>query len=127
MESEGIAAVHAFIDAFNKQDHSAHARALNYPHSRLAGGHFLTVDSPEKFTEISARGEVRLAEEGWHHTVVRSLDVIHSGTDKVHIALTIDRCRENGEVYNSFDTFWIATCQEGHWGIQFRSSFLGTS
>lgn len=124
MESEGQSAVHAFIDAFNKQDHEAHARSLNYPHIRLANGRYLRVDSAEEFTQISAKGEARLVEEGWHHTVVRSMEVIHAGPDKEHIALTIDRCRENGEVYNSFDTFWIATCQEGHWGIQFRSSFL---
>ena len=62
MESEGITAVNAFIDAFNKQDHEAHASALNYPHIRLANGHFLNVDSREKFREISEKGEVRLAE-----------------------------------------------------------------
>ena len=69
MESEGIAAVHVFVDAFNRQDHEAHARALNYPHVRLANGRFLNVDSKEQFREISVKGEVRLAEEGWHHCI----------------------------------------------------------
>ena len=40
------------------------------------------------------------------------------------MSLTIHRCHEDGSVYNTFDTLWIATCDDGHWGIQFRSSYL---
>ncbi|MBT3533472.1 MAG: hypothetical protein HN478_06315, partial [Rhodospirillaceae bacterium] len=49
---------------------------------------------------------------------------IQSGPDKVHLRLEIDRCHEDDTVYNKFDTLWIATRQDGHWGIQFRSSYL---
>ncbi len=37
-----------------------------------------------------------------------------------------DHERLAGTVYNQFETFWIATCQDTHWGIQFRSSYLIT-
>ena len=124
MKSGGEKAVHEFIDAFNAQNHQALAGALNYPHIRIAGGRYVTVDSSQQFAELSAEGEARLTAEGWHHTLIRSMEVVHKGDEKEHIALTIDRCRENGEVYNSFDTLWIVTLQDGHWGIQFRSSFL---
>ena len=53
-----------------------------------------------------------------------SVQVVHSGEDKVHVAIRNDRCRADGTVYNQFDTLWIATLQDGHWGIQFRSSYL---
>ncbi|MDP6377067.1 MAG: hypothetical protein QF921_08990 [Pseudomonadales bacterium] len=121
---QASAAVQAFIDAFNAQDHVALASSLNYPHVRLARGRFVTIESAGEFAERSRSIEPRLAEEGWHHTVVRALKVLHAGADKVHIALGIDRCREDGEVYNQFDTLWIATLMDGHWGIQFRSSYL---
>ena len=125
MSSEsGAGSVRAFIDAFNAQDHAALAATLNYPHVRLARGRFVTIDSAQDFENLSRANEPRLREEGWHHTVIRSLEVLHAGPDKVHIALGIDRCREHGEVYNEFDTFWIATLVDGHWGIQFRSSYL---
>lgn len=120
----GIEAVEAFIGSFNAQDHKRHADTLNYPHIRLAGGKFTTIDSAETFIEGCRRNESRLHEEGWHHTVVAGLEVIHAGTDKVHMAIRNDRCRADGTVYHTFNTFWIATLQDGHWGIQFRSSFL---
>ena len=121
---EGIKVVHAFIDAFNAQDHERRARTLNYPHVRLANGVFATIESPDVFIERNTRGEALLREEGWHHTRVASLEVVHAGIDKVHLALRNDRCHEDGTAYHSFDTFWIATLVDGHWGIQFRSSFL---
>jgi hypothetical protein len=120
----GIAAVHAFIETFNAQDHERHADTLNYPHIRLANGKFSTIENVEVFTAASRRGEAALQKEGWHHTTVASLEVVHSGEDKVHLAIRNDRCHEDGTVYHSFDTFWIATLVDGHWGIQFRSSFL---
>ena len=126
-EKAAIAVVHAFIETFNAQDHERHAETLNYPHIRLANGRFTRIENAEIFVEISKRGESMLAQEGWHHTTVASLEVLHSGNDKVHIALRNDHCRADGPVYHSFDTFWIATLVEGHWGIQFRSSFLHAS
>ena len=124
MESNGVTTARAFIAAFNAQDHSALAATLNYPHKRLANGRFWQVDSAGEFVANSAKNESRLKDEGWDHTTIRSVQVVHRGEDKEHIALTIDRRDADGHVYNSFDTFWIATLQDGHWGIQFRSSFL---
>ena len=126
-EKAAIAVVHVFIDTFNAQDHERHAKTLNYPHIRLANGRFTRIENANVFIAGSKRGESMLEQEGWHHTTVASLAVVHSGNDKVHIALRNDRCHADGSVYHSFDTFWIATLVEGHWGIQFRSSFLHTS
>jgi hypothetical protein len=119
-----IAAAQAFIDAFNAQDHAALANTLNYPHTRLAIGRFMTFESAEDFIKRSQLGKAHLEKEGWHHTVMKSADVIHSGDDKVHLSLHIERCHEDGTVYNRFDTLWIVTLLDGHWGVQFRSSFL---
>ncbi len=123
-EEQAVATAHAFIDAFNAQDHERLAHTLNYPHIRLANGRFVTIDNAEQFVKGSIRGGPYLADEGWHHTVVVSLEIVHSAEDKVHIAIRNDRCHEDGSVYLSFDTLWIATRQDGHWGIQFRSSYL---
>ena len=101
-----------------------HARALNYPHVRLAKGKFARLKSGEQFAKLSAVNEARLRAAGWDHTVVRSLDIVHEGEDKVHIAITNDRCHADGTLYNTFDTLWVATCVDGHGGIQFRSSYL---
>ena len=123
-EAEGVAAARAFIAAFNAQEHEALADTLNYPHVRLANGRFVTVESRDEFVKRSESGKGRLEAEGWDNTVVRSIEVVHAGEDKVHLAMTIDRRHADGRVYNSFETLWIATRQDGHWGIQFRSSYL---
>jgi len=82
------------------------------------------VDSAEQFESTSELGEPILEAEGWHHTEVSSLEVIHSTSDKEHISLRVDRYNQEGSMYNSFNTLWVATLVGGHWGIQFRSSFL---
>jgi len=119
-----MARARAFIAAFNAQDHAALAETLNYPHMRLANGTFQTIPSLEAFIEGSRRGRAGLEAEGWDHTVAASVEVVHEGPDKVHLAITNDRCRPDGSVYNRFETLWIVTLQEGHWGVQFRSSYL---
>ena len=103
----GIEAVEAFIHTFNAQDHERHAETLNYPHIRFANGKFTTIENAEAFIAGSQRGEARLQEEGWHHTVVASLEVVHAGEDQVHIAIRNDRCRADGTVYHSFDTSFL--------------------
>ncbi len=113
-----------FIDTFNAQDHAGLAATLNYPHTRLANGRFVTIADRAEFAALSERNRTRLDAEGWHHTVLTSITVVHAGVDKVHMSLAIDRCHEDGTVYNQFDTLWIATLQDDHWGIQFRSSYL---
>ncbi len=86
-EKAAIAVVHAFIDTFNAQGHERHAKTLNYPHIRLANGRFTRIENANVFIARSKRGESMLEQEGWHHTTVASLEVVHSGNDKVHIAL----------------------------------------
>ena len=123
-EKAAIDAANAFMDAFNAQDHEALAATLNYPHVRLATGRFMTVDSHDDFVKMARGNRKHLEAEGWHHTVNTHLSVVHSGEDKVHLSLAHDRCHEDGTCYLTFDTLWIATLQDGHWGIQFRSSYL---
>ena len=114
----------AFIEAFNNQDHHELAGTLNYPHIRLALGRFYTISSKEDFINLSQNSEEALRKEGWDHTVVESMETVHEGDDKVHLAIKNHRIDESGAIYNSFDTLWIVTLDHDHWGIQFRSSYL---
>jgi len=119
-----IKAVNAYIDAFNQEDIDAMSASFNFPHVRLARGRFYTFDSADQFNKQSERLADSLAAEGWHHTVVESAEIIHDGEEKVHVAMTVSRRNAADETYNRFNTLWIATLQDGHWGIQFRSSYL---
>ena len=123
-DNPGLLAARAFLDAFNAQDHEALAASLNYPHVRLANNQFRTVDSAADFAAASRNSETHLRAEGWAYSVLESAEVVHEGEDKVHMALVMARRDKDGTVYNRFDTFWVATLEDGHWGIRFRSSFL---
>ena len=114
----------AFVVAFSDQDHQRLAGTLNYPHVRLAEGRFHTFDSAEAFIERSRRVAPRLVEENFGYSNLRELEPFQIGPDKVHLRIINDRHHPDGEVYLSFNTLWIATLQDGHWGIQFRSSYL---
>ena len=114
----------AFIRAFNDQDHDKLAETLNYPHIRLAKGYFHTISTKEDFITLSQNSQEALKKEGWDHTVVESMEAVHEGDDKVHLAIKNHRIDKSGEIYNSFETLWIVTLNDGHWGIQFRSSYL---
>lgn len=124
MREAAVAAMQGFIDAFNAQNHEALADTLNYPHIRLANGAFTEIPTRDAFIERSRAGKARLEAEGWARTTVGKVVAVHVGHDKAHLALTNERRHADGTVYKRFDTFWIATCVDGHWGIQFRSSYL---
>lgn len=120
----GKAAVRAYIDAFNKLDSAAMADAFNFPHIRLASGKFAVFESRNDFVRRFDANKSALRAEGWHHTVIESLEVVHAVPDKVHLAITYARCQADDTVYDRFNSLWIATLQDGHWGIQFRSSCM---
>ncbi len=120
----GKEAVRAYNDAFNKVDSSAMADAFNFPHIRLASGEFTIIETLEDFLQLQERANAGRVAEGWGHTVIESLEVVHEGPDKVHFAIEYTRRRADDVVYSRFNSLWIATLQDGHWGIQFRSSYM---
>ncbi len=123
----GKAVARAYMDAFNRGDISAQADTFNFPHIRLAEGKFVVMETGDDYRKNGARIQALLEEEGWHHTVLESLEVIQEGPDKVHLVIENTRRRADDTIYNRFKTLWIATLQDGHWGIQFRSSYLPQS
>ena len=119
-----ITAANAFQDAFNTLNSSGMADACNFPHVRLAKGSFTRFETREDFLKTHASMKDRLKAEGWNNTTMESIKVVHEGPDKVHLAIENSRRHADGTVYKPFNTFWVITLQDGHWGIQFRSSYL---
>lgn len=120
----GQNAICTYIDAFNRLDSTAMADAFNFPHIRLAGGRFAVFASREDFINRFDANIAAMRAEGWDHTVIEALEVVHATPDKVHLALEYTRRRADDSVYCRFNSLWIATLQDGHWGIQFRSSCM---
>lgn len=118
------AAIERYLDGFNKRDAHIMADGFNFPHVRLAKGQFVTIPDAQTFIDAQSRVTELLYAEGWDHTTVESMDIVQSGPGKVHVALKVTRRSASGEPIHEFNTLWVVTELDGHWGVQFRSSFL---
>lgn len=109
----------AFMTAFNARDIPAFEKTFNFPSIRLASNRLVTLNpgdmQPERYTTGA------LAD--WDHSEWERRDVIHAGPDKVHIDTRFTRYRKDGSVIGGFDSVYVITLEDGHWGVKIRSSY----
>ena len=109
----------AFMTAFNARDIPAFEDTFNFPSVRFASNSMVILNKgdmkPERFTTGA------LAE--WDHSAWERRAVIHAGADKVHIDTRFTRYRKDGSVIGGFDSIYVITRENGHWGVKCRSSF----
>jgi hypothetical protein len=108
-----------FMAAFNARDIDAWQRTFNFPSARLASNTLTIIDQDHHQPQMFSRGA--LAE--WDHSAWERREVIHAGDDKVHIDTRFVRYRADGSVIGGFDSIYVVTCEDGHWGVKARSSF----
>ena len=109
-----------FMAAFNARDLAAWEAAFNFPSVRLASSQLVIIDKPgwhppDTFT----RGALK----EWHHSAWEKREVLHAGADKVHFDTRFVRYRADGTVIGHFDSIYVVTNENGHWGVKIRSSF----
>ena len=113
------AVLDAFMTAFNARDVPAFEATFNFPSVRFASNTMVILNKgdmkPERFTTGA------LAE--WDHSAWERRAVIHAGADKVHIDTRFTRYRKDGSVIGGFDSIYVITRENGHWGVKARSSF----
>jgi hypothetical protein len=109
-----------YIDGLNRGDEAAVNAACHFPHVRLAGGKVVVWQNAGdyKLDDFKAR-----AGDGWHHSTWDERTPIHVGKNKVHLKVKFSRWRKDGSLLGAFETIYIVTRLNGHWGIQARSSF----
>ena len=115
-----LGALDDYLAALNRGDEAGVNAACNFPHVRLAGGK--VVVWPEhgdyKLEDFRARAGGGWAESKWDERTP-----IHIGQSKVHLEVKFSRWKADGSLIGRFETIYIVTDQDGHWGIQARSSF----
>ena len=120
-EADARKTMDAFMTAFNSRDPVAWAATLNYPHVRLASGTVRVWANAEDFAREEKDYPQRLAP--WHHSTWESMTAVQSGRDKVHFTVTFIRYDAAGKVIGRFPSLYVVTLQNGHWGVQARSSY----
>jgi hypothetical protein len=108
-----------FMAAFNARDLDAWANAFNFPSVRLASNRMEILEAGSRRPEMFSQGALA----DWDHSEWERRDVIHAGADKVHIDTRFTRYRKDGSVIGGFDSIYVITCENGHWGVKARSSF----
>jgi hypothetical protein len=108
-----------FMTAFNARNVEAFEKTFNFPSVRLASNTLTLIEPGYHQPQMFERGP--LAE--WDHSAWERREVIHAGADKVHIDTRFTRFRADGSVIGGFDSIYVVTCENGHWGVKARSSF----
>ena len=115
-----MAALDEFMTTFNARDPQLWARSLNYPHIRFASGTVTVWETAEEFAETESFN--RLAAIGWDHSHWLTRDVTLVSAGKVHIATVFQRFNSANEAIGTYESLYIVTKVNGHWGTQARSS-----
>jgi len=109
----------AFMAAFNARDVTAFEATFNFPSVRIASNKLAIIEKGYHRPEMFDRGAL----EEWHHSGWDRRNVIHAGPDKVHFDTRFTRYRADGSVLGAFDSIYVVTNENGHWGIKARSSY----
>ena len=109
-----------FMTAFNARDLTAWEKTFNFPSVRLASNKLVIIDKPGWHpADTFTRGALK----EWHHSAWERREVIHAGADKVHFDTCFARYRADGSLIGKFDSIYVVTNENGHWGVKARSSF----
>ena len=108
-----------FMTAFNARGIDAWQKTFNFPSVRLASNTMVIIEPGYHKPDMFSRGPL----EEWDHSAWERREIIHSGPDKVHIDTRFSRFRKDGSVIGGFDSIYVVTCENGHWGVKARSSY----
>ncbi len=114
-----------FMAAWNSQDLKALEAAMNFPHVRLNGDNVLEPSEKGEMTQERFDDMRRNSPElkAWHRSGWAKRQVVAANANKVHIQTRFVRYRADGSVLSSFDSLYVVTNEDGHWGVRMRSSF----
>jgi hypothetical protein len=108
-----------FMAAFNARDLAAFEKTFNFPSVRIASNKLAIIEKGYHQANMFDRGALT----EWDHSGWDRQKVIHAGPDKVHFDTRFTRYRRDGSVLGEFDSVYVVTNQDGHWGIKARSSY----
>lgn len=130
-----LAVLDRYLDALNALDLEGHVATYHFPHFRHASGRIVVWASAREavpileIPEADRRRALRDAlEPDWHRSEWTRRDIVQADDEKVHVATTFVRLREDGSVIRTFESLYVLTndvVADGvrRWAIKGRSSF----
>jgi hypothetical protein len=114
-----------WMSGFNAMDRDAWTGSMNYPHYRFASGKMMQWKKEDMDDVYIKRVKTNLTNGGWHHSVWTRREIVHCSDVKIHVDTQFTRYREDGSIIGAYDSLYVLTLIDGHWGVQMRSSFAG--
>ena len=121
VEKEAMKLLDDYMSAWNSKDIEAWERTFQFPHYRLASGNMTVLERPGM--QDAARIWKAMADSGWHHSKWDHRRIIHATADKIHVDTKFTRYRADGSRIGSYESLYVLTKENGHWGVKLRSSF----
>ncbi len=119
--ASGIAAVELFLETWNSRDVELWASSLRFPHVRPTPGAHRVFENALEY-QASFDYEPVIA-TGWERTVFESLEVIHDGNQKSHVAGRWARLDASDQVIRTNQVSYVVTGDETtSLGVQARFS-----
>lgn len=121
-EGAGKQVVDQYIKHLNNRECEGLADLNHYPHVMLLDVDLHIFDTPEEFVvyeECSVLPELDYAE--WDHSELSSLDFVHSGADKVHLAIKYIHFDVVGKIIGEEEGIWVVTKFDDQWRVRARS------
>lgn len=113
------AAVDAFVQAWNSHDISALARAVHYPHVRIADRRVELWDNADAFAAGTEAGRQRT----WYQMRVDQIRPAQVTANGVNLVVSYSHLARDGKVMSKDEGLFLVTKRDGAWKIQARSTF----
>ena len=125
--ARGCAVLDEFMKTLNARDVGGWADTLNYPHVRLAAGEVSVWNSAQDLRSSTDLAQFAAANQGWIRSAWDWRRLVQKSPDKLHFLVQFTRYGEADRKIASFESLYIITLKDGHWGVQSRSTFAGIS
>lgn len=123
-EEEITRVLDQFMATFNRSDAAAHLATYHFPHYRLASGKMTVLEKPGAESEARWNEQMkRLQAAGWDHSQWTRRRIVHLSDSKAHVDTEFARYRQDGSLIKKYESLYILTKVNGHWGVKMRSSF----
>ena len=120
MESQAIRLLNDYMDAWNQKDITSLEKTFHFPHFRFARNKMLVIDRPGRLIPALVWGNLG---SDWGHSEWVHLRIVHSSSDKMHVDTKFARYKVDGSLIGTYESLYILTHENNHWGIKMRSSF----
>ena len=118
-----LSAIQQHAEAINRRDLDAYVASMAFPFTyQNYNGVAITMDTVAECKGSSSLpwDVILQTDPTWSHSEFDDAIEVASSVSSAVFKVSFRRVNRAGESSPTYDAIWIATCRDGHWGVQFR-------